>query len=231
MIRRSLALLLFCFATLCRAADPAAASPCTAVDVAPARLARDEHGGTMKIDRCYRYADRTGDFRLYLLATFDRQDVDDTLSSSLAAQLFRKQPDGTLVQQWVIHDRIEPGEAGARFSKTLIEFRDLDGDGTLTPILVLRFVPFERGGDGPVDDTAFSGRLKFILFRGGAKVAIRAVTGMLDDERHTTASDSFFELPRQQQLWLQKKMRTLSHEGLFTFDDVGDYRPRREKHR
>ncbi|MEP6506557.1 MAG: hypothetical protein ABJD97_24695, partial [Betaproteobacteria bacterium] len=168
MIRLSPALLLLCCATLCHAAHAHPVRPCTDADPSPAKLAHDEHGGPLKVDKCWHYADRTGDYQLYLLASANRQDGDFTLSKSLAAQLFRKQPDCTLVSRWVLHDRIEEGEAGAWFSKKLTEFAELDGDGTVTPILVIRFVPLVRDeADAPVDYGAYAGRLKFILFRGG----------------------------------------------------------------
>ena len=228
MFRTLLLPLLVCCATLAHAAPKA----CTTGDPTPSRLARDEHGDALKIARCLRWTDRTGDYQLYLLASEDRRDGDYTLSKSLAAQLFRKQPDGTLAARWVIHDRIEEGEAGAWFSKNLSEFPSLDGDGVVTPLLVLRFVGYGQGDPSrPVDYDAYAGRLKLILFHGDTKVAVRAVTGGLDDERHTTASDSFFELPRPQQRYLQNKLRNLARDELFVADDVDDYRPKREKHR
>jgi hypothetical protein len=231
MIRRLIALTLACCATAGQAADDRAPRACSAADPTPARLAADEHGAAMKIARCVHYADRGGEYQLYLLDTEDRRDGDDTMSSSLAAQLFKRQPDGTLVQRWVLHDRIGEGEAGAWFSKRLTEFRDLDGDGSITPVLVLRFVPFENGDpDRAVDAAPFAGRLKIILFRGDTKVAIRAVTGSLDDERHTTATDSFFALPQAQQRYVQRKLREWTEQQVFVSDDNhGTFMPRHER--
>ncbi len=229
MIRSLLAPLLLACATLAHAADSRAVHPCAASDTLPARHALDEHGGPLKVDTCYAWTDPSGDYRLYWLHSADRQDGEYTLSKSLAAQLFRKQPDGTLASQWVIRDKIGEGEAGAWFSRHLSEFPDLDGNGVVTPILVIRFVPAGDGPGEPVDYGAYAGRLKILMFRGDTKIAIRAVTGGLDDERHTTASDSFFELPRRQQRYLQRKMRGLTKDELFVFDDARDFMPRRDK--
>ena len=233
MIRCLIALALACCATAGRAGADSAPRACVAADPAPARLAVDEQGAAMKVARCVHYADRGGEYQLYLLDTEDRRDGDDTMSGSLAAQLFKRQPDGTLVQRWVLHDRIGEGEAGAWFSRRLTEFPDLDGDGTITPVLVLRFVPFEDGDPHrAVDAGPFAGRLKIILFRGDTKVAIRAVTGSLDDERHTTATDSFFALPKAQQRHVQRKLREWTELQVFVSDDNhGTFMPRREKKR
>ena len=233
MIRRLIALTLAGCATAGQAADDRAPRPCTAADPTPARLAADEHGAAMKIARCVHYADRGGEYQLYLLESQDRRDGDAPMSTSLAAQLFRRQPDGTLVQRWVLHDRIAEGEAGAWFSKRLTAFPDLDGDGSVTPVLVLRFVPFEDGEPGRgVDDGPYAGRLKIILFRGDTQVAVRAVTGSLDDERHTTATDSFFALAPAQQRYVQHQLRDWARQQLFVSDDNhGTFMPRRERRR
>lgn len=66
----------------------------------------------------------------------------------------------------------------------------------------------------------FSGRIEIITFYEGQKVAIRAVTGMLDDSRSTTASQNFFELPKRAQGYLVEKMKRMYDNHQFGFDFV-----------
>ena len=103
-----------------------------------------------------------------------------------------------------------------------MKIRDLDRDGRLTPVLVLRFLPWDGdGADRVIDGGPFAGRLEIVLFRGGERVAIRAVTGMLDDERRTTATDSFFALPAAQQRWQEQLPRDWTQRQVFISDDNG----------
>ncbi len=220
---------LACCATLALADPAEAPRACRSADGAPARLANDEHGTPMKLARCEHWVDRSGEYQLWLLGSDDRVVGDYHLSRSLAAQLFRRQPGGTLAQQWIIRDRVDDGEAGAWFSQHLTEFPDLDGNGVRVPVLVLRFV-LDKGKDDEVDTNPFEGRLKLILFRGGRKVAVRAVTGELDDERHTTATDSYFALPAAWRRHVQGRLRAWADDDVFKSDDGNPaFVPRRER--
>lgn len=226
---------LACLAVAAGCATAAQAAPaerpraCTALDGAPGRLANDEHGNAMKLARCQHWVDGSGEYELWELGSDDRIVGEYHLSRSLAAQLFRRQPDGTLAQQWVVRDRVDDGEAGAWFSQHLGGFPDLDGNGVLVPLLVLRFVE-DDGKDDQVNTDPYAGRLKLILFRDGVKVAIRAVTGGLDDERHTTATDSYFTLPAPWRRHVEGRLRAWAHDQLFMSDDsTPAYVPRRER--
>ncbi len=232
MTRRlaSLLALLVC-ATAARAAPIAPPRACAAADGVPTRLPNDEHGATMKLARCHHWVDRSGEYQLWLLASDDQVIGEYHLSRSLVAQLFRKQPDGTLAPRWIIRDRVAEFEAGAWFSQHLTEFPDLDGNGVLTPILVLRFVP-EKDSPDPDDPVAagpFEGRLKLVFFHDGTKVAVRAVTGGLDDERHTTATDSYFALPASWRRHVQGRLRAWMKDEVFVSDDGNHFVPKRER--
>ena len=234
MIRRHaslLALLVGVCATAAQAAPVAPPRACTAADGVPRKLPNDEHGAPLKLSRCHHWVDRSGEYQLWPMASEDRTVDGYHLSKSLAAQLYRKQPDGTLAPQWVLHDRVDAFEDGAWFSQHLTEFPDLDGQGVLTPILVLRFVPQKDPPDpnDPVAAGPFEGRLKLILFHDGTKVAVRAVTGELDDERRTTATDSYFTLPSAWRRHVEGRLRTWMHDQVFVSDDGNAFVPRRER--
>ena len=222
--------LLVC-ATAAQAAPAAPPCLCTAADGVPAKLPNDEHGVPLTFKRCHHWVDRSGEYQLWLLASDDRVIDDYHLSRSLAAQLFQKQPDGTLAPRWLIRDRVAQFEAGAWFSQHLTEFPDLDGQGVLTPILVLRFVPEQDNQtEEPVKSGPFEGRLKLVFFHDGTKVAVRAVTGELDDERHTTATDSYFTLPPSWRQHVEGLLRRWHDEQAFVSDDSRPaFVPKRER--
>lgn len=233
MTRRLACLLaLLVCATAAQATPVAPPRLCTAADGAPAKLPNDEHGVPLKSRRCHHWVDRSGEYQLWLLGSDDQVVDDYHLSRSLAAQLFRKQPDGTLVPLWTIRDKAGQYEAGAWFSQHLTEFPDLEGNGVLTPILVVRFVPEQDDphAEDPVKSGPFQGRLKLILFHDGTKVAVRAVTGELDDERHTTATDSYFALPLAWRRHVQGLLRQWHGERVFVSDDGSpEFVPKRER--
>ncbi len=229
MRRHILALLLTCCATLAQGA----ARECTQADGAPPRPVPDEHGDALRIERCLRGTDQAGDWQLYLLGSDDRRDGDHVMSTRLAARMFRRQPDGTLVQRWVLHDRIAPGEAGAWFSRKLSEFRDLDAGGEVAPLLVLRFVSW-RGEDakGGVDEGYDAGRLKVVLPGGDPPATVVAITGTLDDERRTTANEAYFALPEASRRHVQQLLRQWNRDQVFlSADNGGGFVPRHEKKR
>lgn len=232
MIRRLVSV--FALVVCATAAQAAGISPpraCTAADGVPSRLPNDEHGVALRLSRCHHWVDRSGEYQLWLMASEPRVVDQYPLSKSLAAQLFRKLPDGTLAPQWVIRDRVAEFEDGAWFSQHLTEFPDLDGNGVLTPILVLRFVPEKDSPDpdNPVAAGPFEGRLKLVFFHDGTKVAVRAVTGELDDERHTTATDSYFTLPAAWRKHVEGRLRSWMKDEVFVSDDGNHFVPKRER--
>lgn len=125
------------------------------------------------------YADTSGSYVLYLLVNKAR---------AVQVQLF-KLADGTLRPQAMARDASAADETGVVFLPELIDVGDIDGDGLIDPVIVYRFYVSDGDRDGSDD---FSGRIKIITFYKGKKVAIRAVTGMLDESRSTTASPNFF---------------------------------------
>jgi hypothetical protein len=229
MLRRAAILaLLCCWATLAQAA----VRDCTPADGRPGRLAGDPEAA-LKVLRCLHGTDRSGAWQLYLLGNEDRHDGDHAMSTRLAAELFTRQPDGTFVQRWLLRDRIAPDEAGAWFSRKLSEFEGLDADGTVAPLLVLRFVSWKGADprDGANEDFD-AGRLKLVLPGGAVPATVTALTGTLDDERRTTANDAYFTLPEATRRHVQQLLRQWNHDQVFlSADNGGTFAPRREKKR
>lgn len=228
MLRRAaVALLLCCFAT----PGQAAARDCIPADGPPPPLAGDERGVALKILRCVRGADAVGAWQLYLLGDCARRDGDVVLSTRLAAQMFTRQADGTLAQRWLLRDRIAPDEAGAWFSRKLSEFDGLDADGRAAPLLVLRFVAWkDEDATRGVDEGDDAGRLKIVLPGGEPPATVMAVTGTLDDERHTTANDTYFTLPEPTRRHVERLLRAWNRDQVFlSADNGGTFVPRRQK--
>lgn len=168
------------------------------------------------------YTDASGSYILDLLVNKAKPAPKSQLSHALQIQLF-KLDKGTRLQS-MARDASSANEAGVAFLPELIEVGDIDGDGLIDPIIVYRF--FER--DRSLQDDAFSGRIKIIMFYKGQKVAIRAVTGTLDGSRSTTASANFFLLPKKVRSYLVKKMKRMYDDGQFGFDNSFEFNPRRE---
>lgn len=170
------------------------------------------------------YADASGSYVLYLLVDKSKAARERPLPRALQVQLF-KLTGGALRQQAVARDASAANETGVVFLPELIEVGDIDGDGLIDPVIVYRFYASDDDNDGSDD---FSGRIKLITFYKGDKVAIRAVTGMLDHSRSTTASPNFFTLPKKAQGHLVAKMKRMYENHQFGFDNSFGFKPRRE---
>ncbi|MFZ6746731.1 M949_RS01915 family surface polysaccharide biosynthesis protein [Undibacterium sp. JH2W] len=174
----------------------------------------------------YCYGDQSGNYVLYLTEKQDKTYGSEKLSSAVEAHLFKIASDKSLSNIISIRDRAENEEAGMEFWSKLTEISDIDRDGNIDPILVYRF--YKQDGAG-TDREAFSGRIKIIMFYKGEKVVIRAITGNLDGERQTTATENFFSLPASVQKHLVKKMEGMYKDNLYGFDNSYQFVPRKSK--
>jgi hypothetical protein len=175
----------------------------------------------------YCYRDSTGEYQMYLV---EKQDIlidGETLSSAISAYLLQKEQFGGYTLQWAIHDHANADEAGIYFGIKQIEFPDIEGNKIISPIVVYKFVALDDAGK--MNNDSYAGRLKIIMYYKGTKVAVRAKTGELDDERATTASATFFTAPSKVQLYLVHKMKSMSEDNVFGFDNSDEYVPKKEK--
>lgn len=174
---------------------------------------------------CYR--DQSGNYVLYLTEKQDKAYASEKLSSAIEAHLFKIENDKSLSSPISIRDQANKAEAGLEFWSKLTEITDIDNDGNIDPILVYRF--YNASDAGKINRDAFSGRIKIILFYKGEKVVIRAITGDLDGERSTTATENFFSLPAAVQKHLVKKMEGMYKDNLYGFDNSYKFAPKKSK--
>lgn len=184
-------------------------------------------GMQLPLTKHFCYSDHGGNYVLYLTEKQDKVFAANKLSSAIEAHLFQVQNDKSLTKVLSIRDKAGNNEAGLEFWSKLTEIIDIDKDGSIDPILVYRF--YNAGDDGKVNYDAFAGRIKIILFYKGEKVVIRAITGDLDGERLTTATENFFSLPASVQKHLVKKMIGMYKDNLYGFDNSYKYFPQKPK--
>ena len=171
----------------------------------------------------YCYSDQSGQYVLYLTEKQDKSYGKEKLSSALEAHLFKIAGDKSLSNVLSLRDKADSEEAGLEFWSKLSEMADIDHDGTVEPILVYRF--YNKGVDGSIMRDAYAGRIKIVMFYKASKVVIRAITGNLDGERQTTATENFFSLPAVLQKYLVKKMAAMYHDDQYGFDNSYKFMP------
>jgi hypothetical protein len=163
------------------------------------------------IFRVYKYADKTGQY--YCILTESRNEITadkDTINRKIKA-INVKADKGLFSKQWEINDNIVKDgndENNIWFWTKYVDFKDYDGDGLADPIVV-----YGTSGANGYDD----GRIKFIIYYKGQKVAIRHQNGVLDYDRETQIDKAFYELPQFIQSSIKQKMElmTKSNQAIF----------------
>ncbi len=131
------------------------------------------------IFRVYKYADKAGLY--YCILTESRNQITadkDTFNYKIKAINVRKGVD-SFSKVWEINDNIiknDNDESSIWFWTKYVEFKDYNDDGLVEPIIIYG----TSGANGYSD-----GRIKFIIYYQGQKVAIRHQNGVLDPERET----------------------------------------------
>ena len=152
------------------------------------------------IFRVYKYTDKSGNFLCVLTESNDSiANKKDTFNRSIRA-INLKIDKNNFVKVWELNANTvknERHENSIWFWTSYFDFKDFDNDGLVEPIIV-----YGTSAMNGFDD----GRIKFITFYKGQKIAIRHQNGVLDDERQTQIDKAFYSLPQKLKDNIKSKM-------------------------
>ncbi|NCI50925.1 hypothetical protein GWC95_13410 [Sediminibacterium roseum] len=158
---------------------------------------------TFPIFRIYKYTDKSGEYYCILAESTDQiTNEKDTLHHKIKS-VNVKPVSGSFTKTWEINDNViknDNDENSIRFWTKYIDFRDYDGDGLVDPIIIYGTLAANGYDDG---------RIKFIIYYRGEKIAIRHQNGVLDFERETQVDKAFYELPQSLQINVKQKMELM----------------------
>lgn len=152
------------------------------------------------IYRAYRYGDKAGKYFCILTESTDTiTENKDTIHRAIKAINIKR----SFTKLWEINDHIEADkhEHNISFWTGYSEFKDYDGDFLIEPIIVYGTLGLNGYEDG---------RIKFIIYYKGQKIAIRHQNGTLDRERETQVDKAFYGLPKVLQAGLKRKMELMT---------------------
>ncbi|HYF29503.1 MAG TPA: hypothetical protein VD993_00140 [Chitinophagaceae bacterium] len=163
-------------------------------------------GIVFPIFRVYAYADNAGKYYCILSESQNEVTADkDTFSHSIKAVNVRIN-NGSFIKLWEISDHIvrnDNDETSIWFWTKYIDFDDYDGDSLVEPVII--YGTWGINGYG-------NGRIKFIIYYKGRKVAIRHQNGDLDFERETLVDKAFYQLPSSLQAAIKQKMMLMEED-------------------
>lgn len=178
---------------------------------------RKQFGIDFTIVRVYKYVDRSGQYYCVLTEKLDSliendKGGNDSLHYKIRA-INLKECSGKLKKVWEINDyairdqKYADVEQSIWFWTRYTEFTDFDGDGLIEPIIVY--------GSGTEDGEG--GRIKFIIYYKGQKVAIRHQDSDLDEGRSTQVDKAYYNLPSKLKVRLTGKMEAMNkaRQGIF----------------
>ncbi|MHA4809356.1 M949_RS01915 family surface polysaccharide biosynthesis protein [Flavitalea flava] len=164
--------------------------------------------------RVYKYEDKSGQYLCVLSESNDSiakgEDKVDTFNHSIKA-INLKIDNNRLSKTWELNDFVnmhENGETSIWFWTSYFSFKDYDDDGLIDPVLV-----YGTSTDNGYDD----GRIKFIIYYKGKKIAIRHQNSTLDVGRRTEADASYASLPKKLKDDIQVKMELMKKQGKAIF--------------
>ena len=154
--------------------------------------------------RVYGYSDKSGQYYCVLTESRDVITADnDTFNNKIKA-INLKINKGSLVKVWEFSDNIVKGkndEHSIWFWTKYMDFKDFDNDSLADPIIV-----YGTSAINGYDD----GRIKFLIYHKGRKIAIRHQNGSLDFLRETQVDKSFYDLPQPIQTAIKQKMELMT---------------------
>jgi hypothetical protein len=180
---------------------------------------RNQFSIRFPIVRVYKYTDKSGQYYCVLTEKFDslvekERGGYDTLHYSIRA-IDLKYDSGKFQKIWEINDHairdpgIEGPEQSIWFWTRYVEFADFDDDGLIEPIIVY---------GSRTDDDVNGGRVKFIIYCKGRKVALRHHDSDLDEGRSTQFDPEYRNLPPKLKARIKAKMIAMDKDGNAIFD-------------
>jgi hypothetical protein len=163
------------------------------------------------IFRVYKYSDKAGLY--YCILTESRNEITadkDTFNHKIKAINVRTE-NGLFVKLWEINDNIiknDYNENSIWFWTKYIEFKDYNGDGLTDPVII-----YGTSAANGYDD----GRVIFIIYCKGQKIAIRHQNGTLDFERETKVDKAFYDLPQSLQANIKQKIELMMENNQAIF--------------
>lgn len=150
--------------------------------------------------RVYTYLDKAGENWIVLTEKIDSiTPTGDTLSGKIKAFRFSNGVN-KFEKEWEINDTILKGENTILFWTKYCDFKDVDGDGIIDPILVY--------GTRGINDLR-DGRLNILFIYQDQKIAIWHQNGVLDLERNTQVDAAFYILPLSVQEYIKEIMQKI----------------------
>lgn len=147
------------------------------------------------IYKVYEYTDNTGENLIVLT----EKPINDKVVSKIKLFAFEKR-NNDFIQKWELNDGINNVEKNMNFWTKYCVFKDLDGDGTVEPIIV-----FGSTGENGYDD----GRVKILVYFNNQKYVIRHQNGVTDYDRVTQIDQSFYNLPTSIQSEVKSIMQNI----------------------
>lgn len=162
------------------------------------------------IFRVVKYVDKEGQY--YCVLTESRNIIPtkkDTFNQKISA-IHVKVNNGSFVKLWEINDNIntDKSEQSIWFWTKYADFKDYDGDGLADPIIIYGTSVLNGYQDG---------RIKFIIYHKGQKVAIRHQNGELDFQRETQVDKAFYDLPASLQKAVKQKIELMTENNQAIF--------------
>ncbi len=162
------------------------------------------------IFRAYTYTDKSGTYHVALTESADSIKASkDTVNNTIKAFNF-KVDKGVVLKKWEINDFKIPSLKGVEkegsiwFWTKYSEFKDVDGDGLIEPIVV-----YGTFGINGYDD----GRAKILIYYKGQKIAIRHQNSVIDAARKTQVDQTFYNLPLTIQTHIKGLMDKMVKNG------------------
>jgi hypothetical protein len=158
------------------------------------------------IYKVYNYSDITGNY--YCILSESRDEINtlrDTINFKIKAVTLKSENE-SFSKAWEINDQIidKEVETSIWFWTKYIDFKDYNNDGVIESIIVYGTNGLNGYGDG---------RIKFIIYNKGNKVAIRHQNSEMDFYRSIQIDQTFYSLPIQLQNSIKQKMKLMEQNN------------------